>query len=167
MTETDDLPERSAQLRLLTTIVLLVLALAVGSQLLLNVLGELRDGVAPLHVAREFGEDLIRVTPAIFYLCALWAVRRVFGELTRAEPVFRPALERGLREVGSSLAWGAGTEVLGAPMLLRYVDGERGGAVAHYIPAAIAIGVVGLALVLLSRLIGRGAALQDELDSFI
>jgi heme exporter protein D len=157
----------SARMRDLATVVLPLLALPVVLQPVLLVLTRLRQDVEPLAIAHELGQALIQITPALLYLWALLAVRRLFSELARQERPFQPALVEGLRRIGWSLAWGAGMDVVGAPMLLRWTDGEPGGSVAHYLPSAVALGVVGLALVLLSRLLQRAAALQDELDQII
>lgn len=162
----DELTASSAQLRLLTTVVTVILALTVAHQPIAEVVGGLRENLGPRALLDDFGRELTRLSPAIFYLCALWAIRGVFGELARRGQAFRPVLARGLRDVGWSLAWGAGMDVVGSPMLLRWLDGNRG-PVANYIPAAIAVGVVGLALVLLSRLLERAAELRNELDQII
>jgi len=126
-----------------------------------------REGAPLAEQAHELGQILIGIAPALLYLSALWAVRRIFNDLARAGRPVRPALARGLRRVGRRLAWGAGMDVIGSPMLIRWSDGEGGGAVAYYIPAAVALGVVGLALVLVSRLLQRATDMQNELDGFV
>jgi heme exporter protein D len=154
-------------MRDLATVVLPLLALPVVLQPVLLIATRLREQVEPLVIAHQLGQAFIQITPALLYLWALWAVRRLFSELARQRRPFQPALVDGLRRIGWNLAWGAGMDVVGAPMLLRWTDGESGGSVAHYVPAAVVLGVVGLALVILSRLLQRAAALQDELDQII
>jgi hypothetical protein len=162
--DTADLQRDCRQFRDLTTFVLAV----VGAMLTLPLLVELiqqADEQSPRALLDLTLEYLLRISPGVFYLLALWAVRRTFGELSHGR-LFQPALARGLRDVGSNLAWGAGMDVLGAPVLLRWVEGVPG-SVLHFNTAAIALGVVGLALALLARLLKRAADMQAELDQFI
>ncbi len=157
---------QSARLKTLTTVVAALLALSLAAHPVFNITAGLQEGEEPLRLAHRIGVSLIWLTPAVLYVCALWAVRRMFHQLAREGQVFRPALAVGLRGVGWSLAWGAGMDVVGSPLLTRWLDGEPGGSVLHYSPAAAALGVVGLALVMLSRLLDRAADLQNELDQF-
>jgi len=167
MSPAPSLSALATRMRDLATVVLVILGLSVAAQPVLLVISSLREDAPPAVMAQDLGQALIRMTPAIFYVSALWAVRRIFSELARRDRPFGPALAKGLRGVGWSLAWGAGMDVVGSPMLLRWTDGERGGSVAHYIPAAVALGVVGLALVVLARLLDQASAIQDELDQII
>lgn len=156
----------SARLRDLSTAVAVVLALAVVVHPVLNLVHRYGEDAGAARLLHEFGRDLIRLTPAMFYLCALWAVRGVFRALAEGGRPFGPALAQGLRGVGSNLAWGAAMNVVGSPLLLRWTE-NRGGFAFDHIPAAAAVGVVGLALLPLARLIERAGRLQNELDSII
>lgn len=163
-----DVRRQSAHLRDLGAWVVTVVGLVLLSPIVSGVITRVSDGDASARqLANQAGLELVWATPGIFYLCALWALRRTFAEMARADRVFAPALARGLRDVGSNLTWGAGMEVLGAPLLLRWIDGESGGAVASFSVAAIALGVVGLSLFLLARLLARAAAQEAELRDII
>ena len=108
-------------------------------------------------------------SPTLFYLYALWSIRRAFGAFGKGG-VFGPAMAAGCTHAGWALAVGAGFSAVGVPNLMRalhaagLIEGGLGrfGAVLQFDTAYLAVGVVGLALVLLGRLLGRAAELQSE-----
>jgi hypothetical protein len=108
--------------------------------------------------------------PALFYYWALWAVRRALGDIA-AGRLFQPAIARSLRDVGAGLAGGAIMSAIVQPNLMRVLN-ETGARYpwagwAHFDVAYFAVGTVGLALILLSRVMKRAAEMQAELDQFI
>ena len=108
--------------------------------------------------------------PALFYYWALWAVRRTLGDVA-AGRMFQPGLARSLRDVGIGLAGGAIMSAIVQPNVARLLN-ETGArypfaGYAHFDVAYFAVGSVGLALILLSRLLKRAAEMQAELDEFI
>ena len=108
--------------------------------------------------------------PALFYFWALLAVRRALGDIT-AGRLFQPAIARSLRDVGIGLAGGAIMSAFVQPNLMRVLNESWGrfpfAAWAHIDVAYFAVGTVGLALILLSRVMKRAADIQAELDQFI
>lgn len=127
---------------------------------------------APLHdQANHFTRAagwLVFWAPAAFYLWALWAIRRALGDVA-AGRYFHPALARSLRDVGIGLGAGGATSAVIQPNLMRLMSDAGWGrqifaSYGHFDVAYAAVGAVGLALVLLSRVLHRAAEIQAELD---
>jgi hypothetical protein len=124
---------------------------------------------------------LVRWSPTFFYLYALWAIRGTFRSFGRGGEL-GAAVARGCIRAGFALAAGATLSAVGVPNLIRILDtlglvarrpGEWAGFL-HFDVAYLAVGVVGLAMVLLGRLLGwagelqrEAAALRDELGEFL
>ncbi len=108
-------------------------------------------------------------SPTIFYLVALWAVRSAFRDFA-AGGVFGPAIATGCTRAGVALAIGATLSTVGVPNAMRILHAqglvERPPAeftgVLTFDTAYLAVGVVGLALMLLGRLLHRAAEIQTE-----
>ena len=113
--------------------------------------------------------SLITWAPAIFYLYALWAIRGAFRDFAQGGQ-FGPAIAAGCTRAGIFLAAGGTMSAVGVPnihrlMQLQGVPGgpiQRIGTLLHFDAAYLAVGVVGLALILLGRLLHRAADLQSE-----
>ena len=110
--------------------------------------------------------------PAAFYVWALWAIRRALGDVASGR-LLQPALARSLRDVGLGLTAGALTSTFVQPNLMRMManagwsDGAPFASFAHFDVAYFAVGAIGLALVLLSRVLHHAAEVQAELDEII
>jgi hypothetical protein len=119
-------------------------------------------------------------SPSIFYLYALWAVRSAFRDFARGG-VFGSAIATGCTRAGIALAIGATLSAVGVPNIMRVLHAQglvekppsTYTSVLIFDTAYLAVGVVGLALVLLGRLLQRAAeiqseaaAMRDELDEF-
>ena len=108
-------------------------------------------------------------SPALFYLYALWAIRSAFHDFASGG-VFGPAIAGGCTKAGYALAIGATLSAVGVPNVMRtlYEHGliERPPSMFRSVlifdTAYLAVGVVGLALVLLGRLLQRAAEIQSE-----
>lgn len=105
------------------------------------------------------GYTLLYWIPSIIYLYALWAIRSAFRDFALGG-VFGPAIADGCTRAGLALAMGASVSAVGLPNLLRLLRGD--GSILHFDVAYLAVGIVGLALVLLGRLLRRAAGLQRE-----
>jgi hypothetical protein len=101
--------------------------------------------------------------PVPFYLYALWAIRGVFRSLA-AGGTFGPAIAAGCTRAGFALAIGGTLSAVGVPNVMRVLHGQGG--ILVFDVAYLAVGVVGLALILLGRLLGRAASLEEELGGF-
>ncbi len=123
---------------------------------------------------------LVLWSPTYFYLYSLWAIRGAFRSFALGG-VFGPAIARGCTRAGLALAVGATLSAVGLPNLMRLLreqgllEGIGPGFTGLLIfdTAYLAVGVVGLALILLGRLLARAAEiqadaarLQDELGGF-
>ncbi len=118
--------------------------------------------------------------PSVFYLYALWAFRAIFRGFA-VNGVFGSSLSRGCSRAGVALALGATVSAVVAPNLLRLLGSDvgdgylgAGPTLLRFDLAYLAVGAVGLALVLLGRLLARAAEaqqenarLRDELDGFL
>lgn len=108
-------------------------------------------------------------SPTIFYLYALWMIRGAFSGFA-AGGVFGPAVAAGCARAGAGLALGGTMSAVGVPNLywmlgLPGTPGgpvQRIGSVLHFDTAYLAVGVVGIALMLLGRLLARATELQAE-----
>lgn len=117
--------------------------------------------------------------PSIFYLYALWAIRRLFVAYAQGG-LIGPAVAAGCTQAGVALALGGTTSAVIVPNLLRLIDHASSpggqpvrGSFLHFDLAYLAVGVVGLAMVLLGRLLHQAAAahaeaarLKGELEGF-
>lgn len=108
-------------------------------------------------------------SPTTFYLFALWAVRSAFRDFA-VGGVFGPAIATGCTRAGVALAIGATFSAVGVPNAMRLLHAhglvERPLAVFKGVltfdTAYLAVGVVGLVLMLLGRLLQRAAEIQSE-----
>ena len=108
---------------------------------------------------------------APFYMLGLWILGALFNDISK-ESVGMAAVSRALRGVGLAMAAGAMMSVLGSPLLLLWAGASL--SLARFDIPALAAGLTGGALIALSSLLAkaaaleaRAAALQAELDSFI
>ena len=122
-----------------------------------------------LFKAAKFGlsvpDILVRAAalwaPAVFYLYAVLAIGRAFDAMSGGG-LFGEAVASGLKRAGVALAIGSVFSTLISPTALHLLE-ARG---PHIRPdlAYLAVGVVGIALVLLAGLIRKGAELQQRTD---
>jgi hypothetical protein len=112
---------------------------------------------------------LVMALPSIPYLYAIWAISRAFAGFAKGG-VFGESMASGCFRAGLALAIGATLSAVGVPNLLRTLaeagliepSSPRFSAVLIFDTAYLAVGVVGLALLLLGRLLSRAAELQSE-----
>ena len=116
------------------------------------------DGATSALVAIHF-------VPALGYLWALWAVQRALGELASGA-MFHPIVARAMRHIGIGVFAGAVFNVFAVTNLSRWISGGHG-AYLYFDLSGIVLGVVGAALVLLSRVVDQARALQAELDAIV
>jgi hypothetical protein len=111
----------------------------------------------------------VQWTPALFYLFALWAIARSFAAFGRGGS-FGPSVARGCTRAGVALALGAAASAVAVPNLLRFFV-ARGvierpssgwGGVLVFDTAYVAVGVVGIAFILLGRLLERASEIERE-----
>jgi hypothetical protein len=149
---------RNRLFALLTTLVLAGMALIVA--VVLYGLAVMRqDGRE--DVARHL---LIAWTPTLFYLWALWTLRGLFATLGRTGASLRGGAVAGaISKIGWALALGAGCTVFISPLILALmVRPHAMSAFAAIDVPACTLGVVGLALIALSRVLRHAAELEAE-----
>ena len=158
MSDADQLRRHSLWLSRLTLVLLTVTALVTVLPVAIGF------GLAPVRgLPPPLAWAALTWLPVPFYLYALWAIRAVFRAFA-AGGTFGPAIASGCRRAGWALALGGALSALGVPNLMWLVYG-RGGPL-QFDVAYLAVGVVGLALILLGRLLARARALEDELGGF-
>lgn len=161
--EVDRLRRDSRWLAQLTLGLLVVTALALLLPTLIGrMMYALRDGDVPGLLQWS----AVIWLPSLFYLYALWAIHSAFGAFA-AGGIFGPAFANGCKKAGAALALGATTSAVIVPNLLRFLPPSPAialgrGSLLHFDVAYLAVGVVGLALVLLGRLFGRAVEAQQE-----
>ncbi|MFC0679367.1 DUF2975 domain-containing protein [Lysobacter korlensis] len=99
------------------------------------------------------------------YLFAVVAIRQAFAAYARGG-VLGPLMVRACRRAGTALALGAGVSAFGVPLLVNWLARPAHpmwGTVMVFDVAYVAIGVVGLALVLLGGLIRRAIDVQERM----
>jgi hypothetical protein len=165
--DADQLRRHSLWLSRLTLFLFLAtFAVTVGLQLLGLIVAAFRGSAPPPAMA--WGAVLWVPVPC--YLYALWAIRGVFLDFARGGTL-GPAMAAGCIRAGWALAIGATLSAVGVPNLARLL-GARSSYLVFDV-AYLAVGVVGLALILLGRLLARAAeaqreaaALREELGGF-
>jgi len=145
-----------ARSRLLRTLVDLVLAV------LLLVLAV--EVAAMIRRADPRPELLLHRVPMLLYLWAIWNARQAIAAVGRGD-AFGPIVARLLGRVGVALFLGGLAQVFGVPWLLWGLG--LGPSIAHYDVAAITVGVVGAALMIVAQLLGQAAKMRQELDEFV
>ncbi|MBX9731420.1 MAG: hypothetical protein K2X59_08835 [Sphingomonas sp.] len=134
-------------------VVFVVLCLVFGIELI----GISRSARAPLIL-------LYDVIPMPFFLAAIWSMRRAVILIGRGGAV-ESLLSALLWRVGVSLFLGGLALVFAAPLLVRLLTG--GGSYARYDSSAITVGVVGLALMIVARVVTEAGAMRTELDEIL
>jgi len=130
--------------------------------MVLPILSALREPALDLRqLSQLLGENLILALPPILFLGALAAARKVCVRLREGE-LFDRAVARGVRDIGSSLLWGAAALAVITPNLLTWVRGDPGGLELDLELETLIIGFVGAAMMLLGRVLGRAERLQTE-----
>jgi hypothetical protein len=146
----DMLRKRARLLRDLVTLPLVVLALVLTVEVLGATFGNYSLSA------------LVMRLPVLFYLAAIWMVRAALASIARGE-LFDRVVPKLLERVGVALIAGGLANVFVVPLIWRFAFAR--GTVAWYDPAAITLGVVGFALILVARLLAQAGEMRAELDA--
>jgi hypothetical protein len=154
-------------LQILTVFALISVIIAIVLQHLLGpLIAVFRSPFDITSATQILGVALIEALPAILFASALSAAEKLFKRMARGE-MFTDAVGRGVSGVGSGLVAGAAAMAVITPNLLAWAAGDFGGLNLSHEPQTWVIGVVGLAMTMLGRLLGRAAAMQSELESYV
>ena len=164
MTDVELLRTHSLWLSRLTLFLLMGTALIIGIHTFPVAGGTVEQARAP--------GAILQWLPSAFYLYALWAIRSGFREFAIGG-VLGPVIAEGCIRAGISMAIGATLSAVGVPNLVRMLSdwgmingqGDRFDGFLIFDTAYLALGVVGLALVLLGHLLRRASAIQREAAS--
>jgi Protein of unknown function (DUF2975) len=153
----NEIQRRSGLLKVLTTIVFAVLFVALCTEAI---------GVAlvdsPMLAVQSV---LIFRLPVLFYLMAIWTMRRTFASISSGA-MFSDVVPPMLNLIGIALFAGAVATVFIVPNLVRVLLREPASSIASFDPAAIVLGVVGLMLAILAHLLAEAADMRAELEEF-
>jgi len=112
------------------------------------------------------GLALIEALPAILFAQGLSATQGLARRLRRGE-MFTAAVGKGVSGIGVALLSGAVAMAVVTPWLTAVVQREWAKLGVEASTEIWVIAVVGLAMMLLGRLLGRAAAMQEELESYV
>ena len=161
MTEIE-IRRRSARFRNGMTILFAVLAVLVTLERLSFPLVEIGRYGFNGATLRGLGVSVALAVPHIFYLVALWGIRKALADFANGD-FFAPTVAAMLDRVGIWLAAGAVTSVFLVPLAERALGFGPGYFIALDV-SGLVLGAVGLSLTLVGRVLTRAAALQTELD---
>jgi hypothetical protein len=107
---------------------------------------------------------LVDALPVPFFLWAIWSIRRAVV-LVGQGAALNVLLSRMLERVGVALLLGGLASVFAVPIVRRLLS--EAGSYLRYDAAAITLGVLGVGLMILSRVIADAEALRADLDEFV
>jgi hypothetical protein len=113
-------------------------------------------------------KELVLTAPALFYVAGLVRSRRVFGRIARGDTFVR-ANSEGLVGVGAALLAGAVWAMLAAGLEPTIHSGALG-PIAHDIAEGatqLALAALGLALLMIGRVMRAAVLLKAETDAFV
>jgi hypothetical protein len=142
---------------------------------LISVTAQLLSTAAPLWRGGPPGDTILKVArqavltaPALFYVVGLSRARRVFGRIGRGE-IFIRANSQGLIAIGWSLLLGA----LWAIAVAGLDPAAQDQSVDHVLRATafgaadLALAALGLALIMIGRVMNAAVILKAESDGFV
>jgi len=101
--------------------------------------------------------------PMALYIWAIWMIRDALKAIARGE-LFNAVLPTLTFRVGAALLAGALFTVFGIPIVTAIAWGHP--VVKTFEPSPVALGIVGAALMLFSRLFARATAMRSEIEGF-
>lgn len=107
---------------------------------------------------------LARLFPALFYLGAVWFCAGSFAAIA-AGAHFTDALPVLMRKIGWLIVGGASASTAVMPILSRLVMGS--GSYVRFDVSDLALGMIGLMLVVLARILTEAVAMRSELEEFV
>lgn len=105
-----------------------------------------------------------RILPTFFYAVAIWSARRAVVRIEQGRGL-HTLLSQLLMVVGIALFCGGLVRVFVVPLSILLASGK--GSFAYYDVAAIALGAVGVALMVVAQLVRTAERAQAQLDEFI
>jgi hypothetical protein len=104
-------------------------------------------------------------SPCLFYLWALLALRRFFGELSNNPTGARTGIAQTLSVVGLALLLGALTSILLTPLISMLTLPHRLGGFPLFDVPALTLGSVGAGLLIVTRMLKRALRFEAEAKS--
>jgi hypothetical protein len=151
------------------------LAVAAVTISLISVAAQLVSTAAPLWRGGPIGDTILRVAkqtvlsaPALFYVVGLWRARLVFRRIGRGEIFIRPN-SLGLIAIGWSLLTGAlwAIAVSGLAPVAPDQSVDQLLRSTEFGASDLALAALGLALIMIGRVMNTAATLKAENDGFV
>jgi hypothetical protein len=108
---------------------------------------------------------LLTWSPSLFYLWALWILRGLFAALSRSGPAAQPSITRALARIGWALLGGAALTLITAPIILALENPHRVGGFAVFNVPALTLGLLGVALIIVARMLREAIAAEAKVKS--
>ncbi len=100
--------------------------------------------------------------PSVFYIWALWTLRGLFAGLSGEGLRFQSGLMTSLARIGWALVAGGLTTIVTAPMISTLTKPHHMGGFAVFDVPALVLVMLGVALIILARMVRQALALQAE-----
>jgi hypothetical protein len=167
MTESEQYRRRSRWLMQATTVVMVAIVLVAALYVYVVMRAQLDDPEVLLRLALAW-------LPSVFYLWALWILRGLFAALAGDGLRLQPGVAKAMARIGMTLMAGGATTLLTVPLISMLAQPHKMGSFPLFNVPALVLMMLGLALLVLARLLQQGVALQaeagklrDALDGFI
>ena len=158
--------QRDARIfRVLAAVAVTVSLLSIGAQMV-SVAAPVWKGGPVTETLLRVSQQLVLSAPAVFYVYGLIRARHIFRRMGKGE-LFVRANSDGLRAVGISLLVGAvwAMVVAGLDSHIEYHDHELHNI--GFAAADIALAALGLALIMIGRVMNAAINLKADNDGFI
>ena len=124
------------------------------------------DPASAAPAVRDFLAAAVTLLPTFIYIGGVESARKVFRRIGEGE-LFSEANSKGLADIGGALLYGALAAMVIVPWLQSWIGGDYGFGGVRIEGETLVITVIGGAILILGRMLGRARSLQTELDSII
>jgi Protein of unknown function (DUF2975) len=130
----------------------------------LSILAALLIGNVVLQGGRYFDTVALWYLPMALYMLAIWMVRQALKAIADGD-LFGEVVPSLLYRVGSLVFAGAIFNEFGRPLITMMIYGHPW--IRTFEASGVTLGVLGLTLALIARLLKSAVDMRDELDGFI
>ncbi|ABF40441.1 hypothetical protein Acid345_1439 [Candidatus Koribacter versatilis Ellin345] len=110
----------------------------------------------------HLADEVVGACPEVLFLLSLWGVRAALQRLAQGD-LYGAVMVRMLKRVGAMVAAGSFLKVFVEPAAHRWLGYAPGYWIAYDV-SGVVLGVVGLALIIVARVLENAAELKAELD---
>lgn len=148
-------------------VIVMAVSLAAGHVIwpIVRVLGGAVEGEPWRALLRDVGLNLIRALPAVLLLLAVMAAQRVFSRMS-AGAIFTAANVAGIARIGENMLWAAIAAIVISPTLSGWVRHDTTINV-DLTDWALLLGVLGVAVSLMGRVLGLATQIKAENEEIV